>query len=98
MDLAAFGRFCRADICRAWRPGLDQDQQILAMSCGADPPISAAQWCSSRLPREGKMRIGVVAACSVLLLGHCLDRPALAQAAGDQTPQIAWEVKSRFRL
>ncbi len=44
------------------------------------------------------MRIGVLAACSVLLLGHCLERPALAQVAGDQTPQIAWEVKSRFRL
>ncbi len=44
------------------------------------------------------MRIGALAACSLLLLGYCLEREALAQVAGDQTPQIAWEVKSRFRL
>ena len=44
------------------------------------------------------MRIGIIAACSVLLLGHGLERPALAQVAGDEAPQIAWEVKSRFRL
>src|SRR5260370_36202214 len=42
--------------------------------------------------------MGAVAACSLLLLGYCLEREALAQVAGDQTPQIAWEVKSRFRL
>src|SRR5260370_20829047 len=42
--------------------------------------------------------MGAVAACSLLLLGHCLEREALGQGAGDQTPQIAWEVKSRFRL
>jgi lysophospholipase L1-like esterase len=44
------------------------------------------------------MRLGVVAACALLLLGHWFERPALAQGAGDQTPQIVWEVKSRFRL
>jgi hypothetical protein len=44
------------------------------------------------------MRIGVIAACSLLLLGHALERPARAQVAAAETPQIAWEVKSRFRL
>src|SRR5260370_3778421 len=42
--------------------------------------------------------MGAVAACSLLLLGHCLEREALGQGAGDQTPQIGWEVKRRFRL
>src|SRR5260370_41684709 len=94
-DCAAFDGSCRADICSPGRRGLDQGQSVLA---AAVPLISAAQWCSSELPRERKMRIGVLAACSLLLLGHCLERPALAQVAGDQTPQIAWEVKSRLRL
>jgi hypothetical protein len=44
------------------------------------------------------MRLLVIAACSLLLLGHGLERSASAQGVGDQTPQIAWEVKSRFRL
>jgi hypothetical protein len=44
------------------------------------------------------MRIGVGIACALLLVGHCLDPSAHAQVAGDETPQIAWEVKSRFRL
>jgi hypothetical protein len=52
------------------------------------------------------MRVGTIAACSVLLLAHCLGAPAVGQPAGDPTPQttpqsaphIVWEVKSRFRL
>src|SRR5919201_5389716 len=44
------------------------------------------------------MHICLLAACSVLLLGHDFEQPAVAQIFGDQKPQIAWEVKSRFRL
>ena len=44
------------------------------------------------------MRWFVLAAWSVLLLGKCLEQPAIAQPSSDQTPQIAWEVKNRFRL
>jgi len=43
------------------------------------------------------MRFGLIA-CLLLVLGECLGRPAVAQTAGDHTSQIAWEVKSRFRL
>src|ERR1051326_1598669 len=52
------------------------------------------------------MRAGTIAACSVLLLAHCLGAAARGQPAGAPTPQtapqsaphIVWEVKSRFRL
>src|SRR5438552_8673692 len=37
------------------------------------------------------MRIGALAACALVLWGYCCEREALAQVAGDQTPQIGWE-------
>src|SRR5262249_19686562 len=49
-------------------------------------------------PRETKMRLWVIAGCSLLLLACGLERPATAQVTGGETPQIVWEVKSRFRL
>ena len=43
------------------------------------------------------MRVGLVIG-ALLLSALACESPAFAQAAAEQTPQIAWEVKSRFRL
>ena len=44
------------------------------------------------------MRLWVIAGCCLLLLACGLERPAVAQVSSGESPQIIWEVKSRFRL
>src|SRR5437763_11941137 len=94
MDLAASGRSCRADICRVIRARLDRDQAVPGSGLPAFPPHKGAQ---AGGPGERKMRVGLVIG-ALLLAALCCEPPAFAQAAAEQTPQIAWEVKSRFRL